>query len=91
MTTAVTIRVDRDLKTEVEELFDDLGLNMTTAITCFFKKCVDTGAIPFTLARQKKSKHAELLAALEEAKAVAHDPNAPSCDSPEKLEEFLFS
>lgn len=91
MTSAVTIRVDSDLKAEVEELFDDIGLNMTTAITCFFKKCVDTGAIPFTLERKKRNKHAELLAALREAEEVANDPNAPRCTDLSKLEEFMLS
>ena len=91
MTSAVTIRVDSELKAEVEELFDDIGLNMTTAITCFFKKCVDTGAIPFTLERKKRNKHAELLAALREAEEVANDPNAPTCTDLSKLEEFMLS
>ena len=91
MTSAVTIRVDSDLKAEVEELFDDIGLNMTTAITCFFKKCVDTGAIPFTLERKKRNRHAELLATLREAEEVANDPNAPTCTDLSKLEEFMLS
>ena len=91
MTSAVTIRVDSDLKAEVEELFEEIGLNMTTAITCFFKKCVDTGAIPFTLERKKRNKHAELLAALREAEEVANEPNAPRCTDLSKLEEFMLS
>jgi len=91
MTSAVTIRVDNDLKTEVEELFDDIGLNMTTAITCFLKKCVDTGAIPFTLARQKRSAREETLMAFDEAKRLAHDPNAPRCTDINKLHDFLLS
>ena len=91
MTSAVTIRVDSELKAEVEELFDDIGLNMTTAITCFLKKCVDTGAIPFSLERKKRSKHAELLDALREAEEVARDPNAPTCTDLGKLKEFMLS
>jgi len=91
MTSTLSIRMDSDLKAEAEEFFDDIGMNMTTAITCFFKKCVNSGTIPFMLARQKRNKHAELVAAFEEAKAVARDPNAPTCTDPDKLEEFLFS
>ncbi|MBO7166738.1 MAG: type II toxin-antitoxin system RelB/DinJ family antitoxin, partial [Kiritimatiellae bacterium] len=48
MTTSLTIRMDDALKSEAEEFFDDIGMNMTTAITCFFKKCLATGKIPFT-------------------------------------------
>ena len=91
MTTTLTIRLDDELKAEAEELFEDLGLTMTTAITCFFKKAIDISAIPFAIGRQKKDKRAHLLACLEEAKAAAADPTTPRCTDPDKLEEFLFS
>ena len=87
MTTSITIRMDETLKAEAEEFFDDIGMNLTTAITCYFKKCLDSGEIPFALTRP--SRHARLAAALREAKAVAADPNAPTCTDPDKLAEFL--
>ena len=43
MTTTLTIRMDDELKFAAEDLFEALGLNITTAITCFFKKCLDVG------------------------------------------------
>ena len=81
--------MDDSLKAEAEEFFDDIGMNMTTAITCFFKKCLATGKIPFTLFRETKRER--LLAALREAEEVANDPNAPTCTDPDKLEEFMLS
>ena len=91
MTTSLTIRLDEELKAEAEELFEDLGLNLTTAITCFFKKAIDVEGLPFSIGRgRKKDKHARLLACLEEAKAAAVDPDVPRCTDPDKLEEFLF-
>lgn len=87
----LTIRINDDLKAEAEEFFDDIGMNMTTAVTCFFKKCVNTGKIPFTLERKSRDKHAELLEALREAEEVANDPNAPTCTDLSKLDEFLLS
>ncbi len=89
MTTSLTIRMDDVLKADAEEFFEDIGMNLTTAITCFFKKCLATGEIPFKLSRQ--SKHERLLAALKEADEVANDPNAPTCTDPSKLRDFLFS
>ena len=89
MTTSLTIRMDENLKAEAEEFFDDIGMNMTTAITCFFKKCLAVGEIPFKISRQ--SKRERLMSALREAEDVANDPNAPTCTDPDKLEEFLFS
>ena len=89
MTTTLTIRMDNDLKAEAEDFFEEIGMNLTTAITCFFQKCLDVGEIPFTLGRQRK--FARLHAALNEAKAVANDPEAPTCTNPDKLEEFMFA
>ena len=90
MTTTLSIRMDKGLKADAEEFFSEIGMNLTTAITCFFKKCLDAGEIPFTLGR-KKTPHEITLEAIEEAKRVARDPNAPSCTDPAKLDEFLFS
>ena len=89
MATTLTIRMDEDLKAEAEEFFDEIGMNMTTAVTCFFKKCLAVGEIPFKLG--KMSKHARIMAAIREAEEVANDPNAPTCTDPDKLEEFMLS
>ena len=89
MTTSLTIRMDDSLKAEAEDFFDDIGMNMTTAITCFFKKCLATGEIPFKISRQNKRER--LLSAIREANEIANDPNAPTCTDPDKLEEFMLS
>lgn len=49
-TTSVTIRMDENLKKRAEALFDEMGLNMTTAITIFTKAVVRQGKIPFEIA-----------------------------------------
>ena len=45
-TTSITIRMDENLKRQAEILFDDMGLNMTTAITMFTKAVVRQNKIP---------------------------------------------
>lgn len=50
-TTNVTIRMDEELKKQAEELFSDLGLNLTTAFVAFAKQAVREQRIPFTLSR----------------------------------------
>ena len=45
--TSVTIRMDENLKKQAEALFDDMGMNMTTAFTVFAKAVVRQGKIPF--------------------------------------------
>lgn len=48
-TTSITIRMDENLKRQAEILFDDMGLNMTTAITMFTKAVVRQNKIPFEI------------------------------------------
>ena len=48
--TSITVRMDEDLKKQVEMLFNDMGLNMTTAFTLFAKAVVRQNRIPFELA-----------------------------------------
>ena len=50
-TTNINIRVDSELKQSAEELFNDLGLNMSSAITIFLKSVVSYDGIPFELKR----------------------------------------
>ncbi|GHU86706.1 DNA damage-inducible protein [Spirochaetia bacterium] len=47
--TSITIRMDSDLKNQAEMLFDDMGMNMTTAFTVFAKTVVREGKIPFEI------------------------------------------
>ena len=89
MTTSITFRTDAELKADVEDILEDIGMNMSTAFNCFLAKIRDVGGIPFALAR--KSKHQRLVEAYNEAKALANDPNAPYCDDPAKLKEFLLA
>ncbi len=89
MTTSITFRTDAELKAEVENILEDIGMNMSTAFNCFLAKIRDVGGIPFTLAR--KSKHQKLVELLEESRRVANDPTAPRCTDPAKLKEFLLS
>jgi len=89
MTTSITFRTDADLKADVEEILEDIGMNMSTAFNCFMAKIRDVGGIPFTLVR--KSKHQRLVDAYNEAKEVANDPNAPTCTDPDKIEEFMLA
>lgn len=89
MTTSITFRTDAELKAEVEDILEDIGMNMSTAFNCFLAKIRDVGGIPFTLTR--KSKHQRLVDLLEESRKLANDPNAPRCTDPTKLKEFLLA
>lgn len=47
----INVRVDSELKKAAEELFDDIGLNMSSAITLFLKNAVNYEGIPFEIRR----------------------------------------
>jgi DNA-damage-inducible protein J len=49
-TTNLSIRIDRDLKDEADQIFNSLGMNLTTAITVFVKQAVRQKKIPFEIA-----------------------------------------
>ncbi|MBO7700062.1 MAG: type II toxin-antitoxin system RelB/DinJ family antitoxin [Eubacteriaceae bacterium] len=47
----ITLRVDEDLKKQAEELFSDLGMNLTTAFCVFLRQSVREQQIPFQVSR----------------------------------------
>ena len=49
-TTNVSFRMDEQLKRQAENIFDEMGMNMTTAFTIFTKAVVRSGKIPFEVA-----------------------------------------
>lgn len=55
-TTNFTMRIDKELKAETEELFDNLGLSMSSAITIFLKQAVREQKIPFEISMASNNK-----------------------------------
>ena len=47
-----TLRIDDRLKKQCDEIFDELGLTMTNALTAFLKQVVRTRSIPFIIGAQ---------------------------------------
>ena len=45
----VNIRMDHNIKEKADFLFDELGLNMTTAVNIFVRQAVRQGRIPFDI------------------------------------------
>ena len=45
----INIRVDEELKRNSENIFSEIGMSMTTAITVFLKAVVRNNSIPFNL------------------------------------------
>lgn len=67
-TSAININVDSNIKKEATELFNSLGLNMSTVINLFLRKSISEGGIPFELKNPKPTR--ALKKALKEAKKI---------------------
>ena len=65
-TTNLNIRIDTDLKKQAEDIFSELGLNMSTALTVFLRQTVRSNGIPFEL--RLDTPNAETLAAMEDVR-----------------------
>ena len=65
----INVRVDASLKKDAEKLFNELGLNMSSAITMFLKSAVSYEGIPFEIKRiRPNSETMEALAEYQEMK-----------------------
>ena len=45
----ITIRIDKELKKEADNLFHELGMSFTTAVTIFAQQAVREQRIPFDI------------------------------------------
>lgn len=63
-TTNLNIRVDEELKRKAEAIFNELGLNMSTAMNMFLRYSVRYGGIPFDLRIEKPNE--ETLSAIDD-------------------------
>lgn len=70
-TSAINVNVPADVKEEATNLFNSLGLNMSTAINMFLKRAIYERGIPFEV-KQKPSK--ELMDALQELDYMEKHP-----------------
>lgn len=71
-TTNINVRVDSALKQEAEALFNDLGLNMSSAINMFLRSAINYNGIPFEIKRL--TPNAETRAALDEYEEMKKNP-----------------
>ncbi len=71
-TTNINVRVDSVLKQEAEILFNDPGLNMSSAINMFLRSAINHNGIPFEVKRI--APNAETKAALDEYEEMKKNP-----------------
>ncbi|MDD5832109.1 MAG: type II toxin-antitoxin system RelB/DinJ family antitoxin [Clostridiales bacterium] len=70
--TSTNLSIDSDLKRASVELFSDLGLDLSTAVTLFLKQSLRVQGLPFTVTRNNPN--AETAAAINEYSEIKAHP-----------------
>ena len=83
----LNIRTDKEVKLQAEKIFEELGMNMTTAINVFLRQTIRENGIPFSL--KLDTPNAVTAAAIEEGRAFARDKNAKGYTNMDDLRAAL--
>lgn len=86
-TTNLNIRTEKAIKDQAEEIFNELGLNMTTAINLFLRTAIREHGIPFDLKLDVPND--TTVAAIEEGRKLMADSTAPRYSSIDDLKAAL--
>ena len=81
-----SVRMDADLKREVEAIYAELGMNLTSAVNAFLRQSVRVGGLPFDLRLNERQR--ETVLAMLEAEQLASDPGVEAMDVEDALAEL---
>ena len=86
-TTPTQIRIDADIKKQATALFNELGLDMSSAVNLFLHQCVLRGGLPFNVEMPHYSQRT--LDAMNEARRISRDPDVKGYTSMDELRKAL--
>ena len=86
-TTNLNIRTDKEVKEAAEQIFNELGLSMTTAVNIFLRQTIRSNGIPFEL--KLNTPNDITMAAVEEGRKIARNPEIRGCTSIKELRAAL--
>lgn len=88
-TTNVTMKMEEDLKAQLQELVSNLGMDMTTFFTISAKQAVREQRIPFDITMNTSNE--ETREAIEEVRQMKQDPSLGKTytDVDEMMKELL--
>ena len=52
---STSISIDADVKAQAQELFAELGLDLSPAVNLFLRQCIYEDGIPFLVSRRKRT------------------------------------
>ncbi|MDY4641757.1 MAG: type II toxin-antitoxin system RelB/DinJ family antitoxin [Erysipelotrichaceae bacterium] len=80
----LNIRTDKDVIEQAEAIFNELGLNLTTAINIFLRTAIREHGIPFELKLEVPNE--TTVKAVEKGRKLVNDSNVPRYSGIEALE-----
>ena len=86
-TTNLNIRIEKSIKDQAEVIFNELGLNMTTAVNMFLRTAIREHGIPFELKLDVPNE--TTAATIAEGRKLMDDPSAPRYSSMDELKAAL--
>ena len=86
-TTNLNIRIDKNVKEQSDQIFADLGMNMTTAINLFLRTTIRERGIPFML--KLDIPNDVTAAAIEEGRRIASDNSVKGYSNIDDLKAAL--
>ena len=85
----VSIRMDDNLKKQAEDLFNDLGMNLTTAFTIFVKQSIREHRIPYEITIEIPN--SKTISAINDVQQMKQNPSLGKAytDVDKMMEELL--
>lgn len=84
--TSMNIRMDSEVKKQAEAIFNEIGMNMTTAINIFLKQSIRENGIPFEL--KIAQPNAQTLEAIKEGEEIIKKGESRFNDADEMFAEL---
>lgn len=86
-TVPTQIHIDENVKNQANTLFNDLGIDMNTAVNIFLRQCLLREGLPFNVVLPKYND--KTLEAMIEAKKISRDESVVSYNTMEDLKKAL--
>nr|WP_263314563.1 type II toxin-antitoxin system RelB/DinJ family antitoxin [Mammaliicoccus sp. Marseille-Q6498] len=86
-TVPTQIHIDENVKNQANTLFNDLGIDMNTAVNIFLRQCLLSEGLPFNVVLPKYND--KTLEAMIEAKKISRDESVVSYNTMEDLKKAL--
>lgn len=84
-TSVMQVRVDNELRTQATAVYEELGIDLPTAIRMFLKRSVAVNGVPFSMTLPRQGYNAERAIRAMQSLSEAAQQNGTADMSPEEI------